>query len=141
MNITQKHKRVMIILIILICLCFLILPESRIFSRPEKPAAPTETEAPVTLETLLGEDYVQFLTDTITMQMGNRTDKNAEIRYYPIAEKAPLSDYVTIGEETQFEVDAEGYLTVIFPAGVVTEPVHGEQRFRIMRIEERGVGA
>ena len=94
----------------------------------------------MTLESLLGEDYVQFLTDTITMQMGNRMDKNAEVRYYPIAENAPLRDYVTIGEETRFEVDAEGYLTILFPAGVVTEPAYGEQRFRIMRIEEKGTG-
>ena len=60
------------------------------------------------------------------MQMGNRMDKNVEVRYYPIAENAPLSDYVTIGEETRFEVDGEGYLTILFPAGTVTEPAHGE---------------
>lgn len=115
----------------------------------ENPAAETERQPPTTsvppmetgdqtLEALLGEDYVQFLTDTITMQMENRMEKNPEIRYYPVTQQAPLGDYAAIGETTQFEVDAEGNLVIIFPAGKVVAPEHGEQRFRIIRIEEQG---
>lgn len=95
---------------------------------------PEATEAPITLEMLLGEDYVQFLTETITMQMGNRMEKNPDVRYYPITDKAPLSNYVILGEETQFEVDADSTLVIVFPAGSVTDKDNGVQRFRIQRI-------
>ncbi len=97
-------------------------------------APPTQTQPPQTLEALLGEDYVQFLTDTITMQMENRMEKNPEVRYYPVTEQTPLGDYVAIGETTQFEVDAEGYLSIFFPSGTVAAPEHGEQRFRVIRV-------
>lgn len=139
MKTTRKYKRIFGILLIILCLCILIPLGSRILSRPETPAstAPTETEDAQTLEALLGADYVQFLTDTITMQMENRMDKDPEIQYYPIAQNAPLSDFSPIGENTQFELDGEGYLTIIFPAGTVTAPEHGEQRFRIIRIEQK----
>ena len=41
--------------------------------------------------------YVNYLTETITMQMANRMDKDPEVRYFPIEDNTPLSDYVTIG--------------------------------------------
>lgn len=43
-------------------------------------------------------------------------DKNPAVAYYPVTDKAPLSDYAPIGEETQFEVDGDGYLVITFPA-------------------------
>ena len=66
--------------------------------------------------------------------MGNRMDKNPDVQYFPIKDKAPLGDYAAIGETTRFEVDAEGNLVIIFPAGTVTATEHGEQRFRVIRI-------
>ena len=66
--------------------------------------------------------------------MGNRMDKNPDVQYFPIKDKAPLSDYAAIGETTRFEVDAEGNLVIIFPAGTVTAAEHGEQRFRVIRV-------
>ena len=100
----------------------------------ELPLTLPPTQMPQTLEDLLGEDYVQFLTDTITMQMENRMDKKTDVRYYPIADHAPLGNYVTIGEETQFEVDEEGCLVITFPAGTVTDEANGVQEFRIQRV-------
>lgn len=67
--------------------------------------------------------------------MGNRMDKNPDVQYYPITDKAPLSDYVTIGEETEFEVDDEGYLVILLPAGAVTSADNGAQRFRIYQVD------
>ena len=95
---------------------------------------PPEPEEEPTLESLLGEDYVQYLTETITMQMGNRMEKNPDVRYYPIEDNAPLSDYVTIDETTEFEVDEEGNPVILFPAGTVTDEAHGEQSFRIPKL-------
>lgn len=91
-------------------------------------------QAEPTLEDLLGEDYVSYLTETITMQMGNRMEKNPEIRYYPIEDNAPLTDYVAIDETTAFEVDEEGNPVILFPSGTVTDETNGEQSFRIPKL-------
>ena len=98
---------------------------------PEEPAA---ERGDATLADLLGEDYVTYLTETITMQMGNRMEKDPEVRYYPIEDNAPLSDYVTIDETTKFEVDEEGNPVIFFPAGTVTDEANGEQSFRIPKL-------
>ena len=84
---------------------------------------------------LLGEDYAAYLTKTITMQMENRMEKDPDVAYYPVTDKAPLSDYAPIGEDTLFETDAEGCLVIIFPAGTVTDTDNGVQTFRIQKVE------
>lgn len=94
------------------------------------------TKTPQSLEALLGEDYEAYLTKTVTMQMENRMDKNPDVAYYPVTDKAPLSDYAPIGAETQFEVDADGYLVITFPAGTVTDAANGIQTFRIQKVGE-----
>ena len=67
------------ILIGMLCLCILICFGQQLCQRKTSPVseAPIETEPEpsLTLESLLGEDYVQFVTDTITMQMENRMKK------------------------------------------------------------------
>ena len=68
------------------------------------------------------------------MQMGNRMEKDPEVRYFPIEDNAPLSDYVTIDETTEFEVDEEGNPVIYFPAGTVTDEANGEQSFRIPKL-------
>lgn len=108
------------------------VPADAVYETP--PESPSTDEGPTTLEDLLGEDYQSYLTETITMQMGNRMEKNPEIRYYPIDEQAPLSDYVTIDESLSFEVDEEGNPVILFPAGTVTDMSHGEQSFRIPKL-------
>ena len=94
----------------------------------------TQSQEEPTLESLLGDDSVNYLTETITMQMGNRMEKNPDVRYYPIEDNAPLSDYVAIDETTEFEVDEEGNPVILFPAGTVTDEAHGEQSFRIPKL-------
>ena len=98
------------------------------------PEAPAEGYAELTLEAVLGEDYAEYLTETITMQMGNRMDKTPDVRYFPIEEQRPLSDYVTIDEQTKFEVDEKGNTVIFFPAGAVTDAEHGEQSFIIPKL-------
>ena len=68
------------------------------------------------------------------MQMGNRMIKTPEVRYLPIEDDAPLSDYVTIDETTKFEIDDEGNPVIYFPAGTVTDEANGEQSFRIPKL-------
>ena len=100
-------------------------------------AAPKADETPAedsaTLEELCGADYQDYIIKTITMQMGNRMDKTPDVVYFPIREKAPLTDYVAIDETTDFTVDEEGHIVILFPAGSVTDEANGEQSFRIPR--------
>ena len=67
------------------------------------------------------------------MQMGNRMDKDPAVVYFPIAEKAPLTDYAASDETTDFRLDEDGNVVILFPAGTVTDECHGEQSFRIPR--------
>ena len=94
----------------------------------------TQSQEEPRRESLLGDDSVIYLTETITMQMGNRMEKNPDVRYYPIEDNAPLSDYVTIDETTEFEIDEEGNPVILFPAGTVTDEAHGEHSFRIPKL-------
>ena len=102
------------------------------------PTAPEETPSPEedtpTLEELCGTDYQSYITKTITMQMGNRMDKTPDVRYFPIEEQRPLSDYVSIDEQTKFKVDEKGNPVIFFPAGTVTDAEHGEQSFIIPKL-------
>ena len=101
-------------------------------------AAQTGESAPpadgsATLEELCGADYQDYITETITMQMGNRMDKTPDVVYFPIADHAPLTNYVAIDETTDFTVDEDGNVVILFPAGAVTDEANGEQSFRIPR--------
>lgn len=53
------------------------------------PEEPAEGYAELTLEAVLGEDYVEYVTETITMQMENRMDKTPEALYFPIVDQKP----------------------------------------------------
>ena len=94
-------------------------------------ASDDSDSAEKTLEDLCGEDYVQYIGETVLMQMENRMEKNPEVVYYPVADDAPLSDYVTLDEHTEFELSDESTITLSFPAGTVTDEANGPQSFRI----------
>ena len=124
----MKKNRMQISTLLTLLLCMLLLtacgasaaesegtdPETP----PQESAAAPETEEP----------------EPITMQMANRMDKDPEVRYFPIEDNTPLSDYVTIGGTTKFEVDEEGNPVIYFPAGTVTDEANGEQSFRIPKL-------
>ena len=131
----KKNGYQMLVLLTLLCSMLLLSACTAEAAAGEEAAAPAaEEQTEPTLELLLGEDYVDYLTETITMQMGNRMDKDPEVRYFPIEDNAPLSDYVTIDENTEFEVDDEGNPVIIFPAGTVTDEANGVQSFRVPKL-------
>ena len=90
-------------------------------------------ETSATLEELCGAGYQDYIIETITMQMGNRMDKTPDVVYFPIRDKAPLTDYAAIDETTEFTVDEDGNIVILFPSGAVTDEANGEQSFRIPR--------
>lgn len=141
----MKKNRCLLAALLALSLCALLLSgcaasasdqqeESTPPAEEQTPPAEQETSEEPTLEDLLGEDYVSYLTETITMQMGNRMEKDPDVRYYPIEDNAPLTDYVAIDETTAFEVDEEGNPVILFPAGTVTDEANGEQSFRIPKL-------
>ena len=99
----------------------------------EQAEQPAGEPAEETLSDLCGEDYQTYLIETITMQMGNRMDKDPAVIYFPIAEDAPLTDYVAIDETTEFQVNEAGNIVIFFPEGTVTDASHGEQSFIVPR--------
>lgn len=141
----MKKNRYPLFALLVLSLCALLLSgcaasaadgqeESVPPAQEQAPPAAQETSEEPTLEDLLGEDYVSYLTETITMQMGNRMEKDPDVRYYPIEDNAPLTDYVAIDETTAFQVDEEGNPVILFPAGTVTDEANGEQSFRIPKL-------
>lgn len=141
----MKKNRYPLFALLVLSLCALLLSgcaasaadgqeESAPPAQEQTPPAAQETSEEPTLEDLLGEDYVSYLTETITMQMGNRMEKDPDVRYYPIEDNAPLTDYVAIDETTAFQVDEEGNPVILFPAGTVTNEANGEQSFRIPKL-------
>ena len=141
----MKKNRYPLFALLVLSLCALLLSgcaasaadgqeESAPPAQEQTPSAAQETSEEPTLEDLLGEDYVSYLTETITMQMGNRMEKDPDVRYYPIEDNAPLTDYVAIDETTAFQVDEEGNPVILFPAGTVTDEANGDQSFRIPKL-------
>ena len=141
----MKKNRYPLFALLVLSLCALLLSgcaasasdgqeESAPPAQEQTPPAAQETSEEPTLEDLLGEDYVSYLTETITMQMGNRMEKDPDVRYYPIEDNAPLTDYVVIDETTAFQVDEEGNPVILFPAGTVTDEANGEQSFRVPKL-------
>ena len=86
-------------------------------------------EGTSSLTDLLGQDYQTYLVETITMQMDNRMQDQGTVEYYPIRDEAPLTDYVPMDETTAFEINEEGNVVILLPAGTVADENHGDQTF------------
>jgi hypothetical protein len=132
----MKNHRCIRIFLLSASLCLLTLlaacgSSSTEPSQQPEPPASEESSDTVTLESLCGADYQTYLLDTITMQMENRMEKNPDIVFFPVQEQKPLTDYVPLDETTDFSLDEDGNIVILFPAGTVTEEAHGEQTFRI----------
>jgi hypothetical protein len=97
---------------------------------PDAAGGETAPEAEVpALDELLGQDYQAYLVETITMQMDNRMQDQGDVEFYPIRDQAPLTDYAPMDETTEFEVNEDGNVVILFPAGTVADESHGDQSF------------
>lgn len=143
-------RRNALVLELLICICVFALvgcKASAVVEGTEKKPLPAETQVEqeqtdgtteqveeLTLEDLLGEDYIDYITETITMNMENRMDKTPEVQYYPVVDQAPVTDYVTIDANLPFEINENGDVVITFAAGTLTDEAHGEQSFILPRM-------
>lgn len=109
------------------------LPDETQAGQEQSAELPKEVEK-LTLEDLLGQDYIDYIAETITMNMENRMNKTPEVEYYPVVEQRPVTDYVTIDENLPFEVNESGDVVITFAAGTLTDESNGEQSFILPRI-------
>lgn len=103
-------------------------------TEPEQPVQTAEQVEDLTLEDLLGKDYIDYIAETITMNMENRMDKAPEVEYFPVIDRAPVTDYVTIDGDLPFTINENGDVVLTFPAGALTDEAHGEQSFILPRL-------
>lgn len=134
----MKHLRIFPVLLILLlvltaCGAPSAPPPAETDAGSGEPAPESSGAGTSTLEELCGADYQTYITETITMQMENRMEKTPDVRYFPVTDNAPLSDYAAIDETTSFAVDGDGRIVIYFAAGTVTDEANGEQSFRIPR--------
>lgn len=83
------------------------------------------------LEELMGTDYKDYIVETITMQMENRMELEPEVVFFPVRDDKPLTDYVAIDETLSYTAEENGDVTILLPAGSVTDEAHGDQSFSI----------
>lgn len=100
-------------------------------STADTPQSAQSGEATASLEELMGADYQDYIVETITMQMENRMDLEPEVEFFPILDDKPLTDYVTIDDTLTYTAEENGDVTIILPAGSVTDEAHGDQSFSI----------
>ena len=77
----------------------------------------------LTLEDVLGEDWVNICNSSIQEQMAENTD----VSYF----SEDQGGFTTVDENTSFYLDEDGSVVVVFPKYSIAPGAYGEQTFRI----------
>ena len=77
----------------------------------------------LTLEDVLGEDWVNICNSSIQEQMAANTD----VSYF----SEDQGGFTTVDENTSFYLDEDGSVVVVFPKYSIARGAYGEQSFRI----------
>ena len=77
----------------------------------------------LTLEDVLGEDWVNICNSSIQEQMAENTD----VAYF----SEDQGGFTTVDENTSFYLDEDGSVVVVFPKYSIAPGAYGEQTFRI----------
>ena len=77
----------------------------------------------LTLEDVLGEDWVNICNSSIQEQMAANTD----VSYF----SEDQGGFTTVDENTSFYLDKDGSVVVVFPKYSIAPGAYGEQTFRI----------
>ena len=77
----------------------------------------------LTLEDVLGEDWVNICNSSIQEQMAANTD----VSYF----SEDQGGFTTVDENTSFYLDEDGSVVVVFPKYSIAPGAYGEQTFRI----------
>ena len=92
----------------------------------------------LTLKDLLGEDYVNIANESIRRQMNERAAADENLVYWGVTEnESSIDGFVTVDENTDFYINADGNPVVCFGEYEVAPGFMGIQEFEI---EKRGTG-
>lgn len=88
-----------------------------------------KTNKIVTLEDLLGENYLQIANESIKQQMKERMAADKDITYF----SSDMDGFTTIDENTNFYMNEAGNPVIVFARYEVAPGFMGEQEFEIVR--------
>ena len=92
----------------------------------------------LTLKDLLGEDYVNIANESIIRQMNERAAADENLVYWGVTEnESSIDGFVTVDENTDFYINADGNPVVCFGEYEVAPGFMGIQEFEI---EKSGTG-
>ncbi len=92
----------------------------------------------LTLKDLLGEDYVNIVNESIRRQMNERAAADENLVYWGVTEnESSIDGFVTVDENTDFYINADGNPVVCFGEYEVAPGFMGIQEFEI---EKSGTG-
>ena len=92
----------------------------------------------LTLKDLLGEDYVNIANESIRRQMNERAAADENLVYWGVTEnESSIDGFVTVDENTDFYINADGNPVVCFGKYEVAPGFMGIQEFEI---EKSGTG-
>lgn len=92
----------------------------------------------LTLKDLLGEDYVNIANESIRRQMNERAAADENLVYWGVTEnESSIDGFVTVDENTDFYINADGNPVVCFGEYEVAPGFMGIQEFEI---EKSGTG-
>lgn len=81
----------------------------------------------ITLEDLLGENWVEICNTVIERQIDASTDENGFTYFFPPEQ----GGFTTVDEDTDFYIDEDGVPVVVFPQFEIAAGAAGEVEFRI----------
>ncbi|MSS63933.1 RsiV family protein [Velocimicrobium porci] len=81
----------------------------------------------ITLEELLGKDYIEKANQSIRSQMKERTEKNKELTYFTKEE----GGFETISKDVKFYINKKGNPVIVFDKYEVAPGFMGQQEFEI----------
>lgn len=97
-----------------------------------------EQNRELTLKDLLGEDYVNIANESIKRQMNERVAADENLVYWGVTEnESSIDGFVTVDENTDFYINADGNPVVCFGEYEVAPGFMGIQEFEI---EKSGTG-
>lgn len=91
-------------------------------------------DEPLTLEALLGEDYIDLCNSSITAQIEERIASDKNVMFFGFGEDDDMIDgFQTIDADTPFYLNAKGEVVISFPEYTIAPGYMGIQEFVITK--------
>lgn len=91
-----------------------------------------ENNKEITLEDLLGENYIEIANNSILKQMEERQEKDSNISYFSV----DMGGFTSIEKDTNFYINEENHPVIVFEKYEIAPGAMGIQEFEIVAMEE-----